>query len=70
MVGFYNYQNQIFKRLVDGTTLDVTVTFKTGESVTKTLELMYTPKEVTDTEFYEDHPSNTLSNGNISARLK
>ena len=70
MVSFFNYQNQIFKRLVDGTTLDVIVTFKTGESVTKTLELMYTPKEVTDTEFYEEHPTNTLSNGNISAKLK
>lgn len=70
MVGFFNYQNQIFKRLVDGTTIDVTVTFKTGESVTKTLELIYTPKEITNVEFYEDFPTNTKSNGNISARLK
>ena len=70
MVSFFNYQNQIFKRLVDGTTLDVTVTFKTGESVTKTLELIYTPKEVTNAEFYDEKPANTYSNGNISAKLK
>ena len=74
MIGFFNYQNQIFKRLIDGITIDVTVTFNTGESVTKTLELLYTPKELTSEdwyiEWYMDHPSNTPSNGNISAKLK
>ncbi|MBR3988610.1 MAG: hypothetical protein IKK10_04830 [Clostridia bacterium] len=70
MIGFFNYQNQIFKRLVDGTTIDVTVTFTSGETVTKTLELIYTPKEVTNAEFYDENPTNTYSNGTISARLK
>ena len=73
MIGFFNYQNQIFKRLIDGATVDVTVTFNTGEKQTKTLELMYTPKELTSedwyVEWYMDHPSNTPSNGNISAKL-
>lgn len=73
MIGFFNYQNQIFKRLIDGTTIDVTVTFNSGEKQTKTLELMYTPKELTAEdwyiEWYMDRPSNTPSNGNISARL-
>lgn len=73
MVGFFNYQNLIFKRLIDGTTIDVTVTFNTGEKQTKTLELMYTPKELTAEdwyiEWYMDCPSNTPSNGNISARI-
>ncbi len=70
MVGFFNFQNQIFKRLIDGTTIDVTVTTHNGASETKTLELMYTPKEVTTSEWYTDNPNNCYSNGNISAKLK
>ncbi|MBQ8795533.1 MAG: hypothetical protein IJZ54_03820 [Clostridia bacterium] len=69
MIGFFNYQNLIFKRLIDGTTIDITVTNKWGNSATKTLELIYTPKEVTDVEFYTDRQIDTLSNGTISARL-
>lgn len=70
MVGFFNFQNQIFKRLVDGITIDITVTFTSGETVKKTLELTYTPKEVTNAEWYTDKPTNTYSNGTISARIK
>lgn len=70
MVGFFNFQNQIFKRLVDGTTIDVTVTFTSGETVTKTLELTYTPAEVTDAEYNINKQSNTPSNGTVSAKLK
>lgn len=73
MIGFFNFQNGIFKRLIDGTTIDITVTFNSGEKQTKTLELMYTPKELTAEdwyiEWYADLPSNTPSNGNISARI-
>lgn len=70
MLGFFNYQNQIFKRLVDGTTIDITVTYNSGASETKTIELIYTPIEATDIEWYSKEPANTNSNGIISARLK
>ena len=70
MVSFLNYQNQIFKRLVDGTEIDITVTYNSGKQETKTLRLTYAPTEVTDSQWYEDSPSITYSNGNISAILK
>lgn len=70
MVSFLNYQNQIFKRLVDGTEIEITVTYNSGKQETKTLELTYNPTEVTDSQWYEDSPSITYSNGNISAILK
>ena len=70
MVGFFNYQNQIFKRLVDGTTVDVTVKFTSGETLTKTLELTYTPIEVTEVDNYLHNQFNTYSDGHISAKLK
>ena len=70
MISFLNYQNQIFKRLVDGTEIEITVTYNSGKQETKTLVLTYTPTEITDSQWYEDTPSNTYSNGNISAILK
>ncbi len=70
MLGFFNYQNQIFKRLIDGTTIDITVTYNSGASETKTIELIYTPIEATDIEWYSKEPANTNSNGIISAKLK
>lgn len=72
MVGFYNYQNEIFKRLIDGITLDITVTKLNGETETQTLEFMYTPdvlKELpNNTDAIEKHQ--TLSTGTLSARIK
>ena len=70
MVGFFNFQNQIFKRLVEDITIDVTVTFTSGETVTKTLELTYTPIEITEADDYLQNQYNTYSDGYISAKLK
>lgn len=69
MISFFNYQNQIFKRLVDGTEIDITVTYNSGDYETKTLVLTYNPIEVTDIEWYTDNPANFIT-GNISAILK
>ena len=78
MVGFYNYQNQIFKRLIDGITLDVTVTKTNGSTQTQTLEFLYTPN-IIDTIERDDKTSPqsayfdnmlTLSTGTVSARIK
>lgn len=69
MIGFYNYQNEIFKRIIDEITLSVIVTKTDGTTETKTVQLCYTPTEVTSLENLSDSPSETLSNGTISAKL-
>lgn len=69
MVGFFNYQNKIFKRLIDGATIDIIVTKTNGTSETKTLELMYVPDEVTSSEWYLDNQYSTYSTGEIYAKL-
>lgn len=69
MVGFYNYQNQVFKRIIDGTTIDITVEKNNGEKETKTLELCYTPTEITTADRTNENHSYTLSNGTLSSRL-
>ncbi len=72
MVGFYNYQNQIFKRLIDGITLDITVTKINGDTETQTVEFMYTPDVIEklpdNNDSTEKHQS--LSTGTLSARIK
>ncbi len=83
MVGFYNYQNQIFKRLIDGITLDITITKTNGKTETQTIEFLYTPDTLDKTKYdriisernstppsiYFDNML-TLSTGTISARIK
>ena len=72
MVGFYNYQNQIFKRLIDGITLDVTVTKTNGKTETQTLEFLYTPDELKELPDNNEaiEKNQTLSTGTLSARIK
>ncbi|MBQ8572526.1 MAG: hypothetical protein IJ451_03580 [Ruminococcus sp.] len=69
MIGFYNYQNQIFKRIIDEITIDITITKTDDSTETKTLQLCYTPTEVTSAERANDNHSYTLSNGTLSAKL-
>ena len=72
MIGFYNYQNQVFKRIIDDITLDVIVTMNDGETQTKTIEFLYTPDIVEELPKYNDaiEKGQTLSTGTISARIK
>ena len=72
MIGFYNYQNQIFKRIIDDITLNVTVTMNNGETQTKTIEFLYTPDVIKELPKYNDaiEKGQTLSTGTISARIK
>lgn len=69
MIGFYNYQNQIFKRIIDEITIDITITKTDDSTETKTLQLCYTPTEVTSAERTNTNHSYTLSNGTLSAKL-
>lgn len=71
MVEFYNYQNQIFKRLIDNVTIDVLV-LKASDHYfyeTTTIELLYTPIEVTEADIANTNQSYSLSKGTISAKL-
>lgn len=70
MVGFFNYQNKVFERIINEVTIDITVTKTDGSTHTKTLELCYTPDEITSAEGYLDDQTRTYSTGTISARLK
>lgn len=74
MVGFYNYQNQIFKRLFDEVYIDILV-YKTKNTEPYyyyefvRLEFCYNPIEVTDKDIASANHSETLSKGTLSARL-
>lgn len=70
MVGFFNYQNKVFERIINEVTIDITVTKTDGSTETKTLELCYTPDVITSAEGYLDDQTRTYSTGTISARLK
>ncbi|MBQ8001782.1 MAG: hypothetical protein IJ298_11430 [Ruminococcus sp.] len=70
MVGFFNCQNKIFERIINEVTIDITVTKTDGSVHTKTLELCYTPDEITSAEGYLDDQTRTYSTGTISAKLK
>ncbi len=70
MVGFFNYQNKVFERIINEVTIDITVTKKNGKSQTQTLELCYTPDIITSAEDYLDDQTRTYSTGTISAKLK
>lgn len=70
MVGFFNYQNKVFERIINEVTIDITVTKTDGTTYTKTMELCYTPDLITNAEGYLEDQTRTLSTGTISARLK
>ncbi|MBQ7133453.1 MAG: hypothetical protein IJO20_03055 [Ruminococcus sp.] len=78
MVGFYNYQNQIFKRIIDSITLDITVTKTNGKTETQTLEFLYTPDILTEIIETDETNQNspffdctaTHSTGTLSAKIK
>lgn len=70
MVGFFNYQNDIFKRIIDDTVIDITVTRENGSKETKSVELCYTPDVITSTEGYLKDQTRTFSTGTISAKIK
>lgn len=73
MISFYNYQNQIFKRIIDEIELHVFVW--TNESRTEyepvIIELKYNPIEVTEADLKNASPnhSHSLSKGTLSAKL-
>lgn len=69
MIGFYNYQNTIFKRIFDEITIDITITKHDGTTETQTLQLCYTPTEVTSLKSTSSKHSNTLSKGTLSAKI-
>jgi len=69
MVGFFNYQNKIFERIINETTLDITVTKTDGSAETKTLQLRYNPVVITESDNYLDNQILTPSEGTISAKL-
>ena len=74
MVGFYNYQNQIFKRLFEEVYIDILV-YKTKDTEPyyyyefARLEFCYNPIEVTHKDVASTNHSETLSKGTLSARL-
>lgn len=78
MVGFYNYQNQIFKRLIDNITLDITITKTDGKNEKQTLEFLYTPDildKITPTDETKYNSPffsciSTHSTGTLSAKIK
>lgn len=69
MVGFFNYQNKIFERIINDITLDITVTKSDGSTETKTLQLRYNPIAITEADDYLDYQILTPSAGTISAKL-
>ena len=72
MVGFHNYQNKIFKRIIENITVDVTITKTNGDTETKTLEFLYTPESFRESQlaYYDTTQSVTMSAGTLSARIK
>lgn len=72
MVGFHNYQNEIFKRIIENITLDITITKTNGDTETKTLEFLYTPEPFRESQlaYYDTTKSITMSAGTLSAKIK
>lgn len=73
MVGFYNYQNQVFKRIFDDIRIDVVVynDENAKEYETVSIQLCYNPIEITekDLKYVSENHSETLSKGTLSAKL-
>ncbi|MDO4748335.1 MAG: hypothetical protein Q4A12_04060, partial [Eubacteriales bacterium] len=72
MIGFHNYQNQVFKRIIENITLDVTITKTNGDTETKTLEFLYTPEPFRKSQlaYYDTTKSVTMSAGTLSAKIR
>lgn len=73
MVSFYNYQNQIFKRIIDEIELHIFVWINASrtEYEAMVIKLQYNPCEVTETEVKNANPNHSysLSKGTLSAKL-
>ncbi|MBR3988311.1 MAG: hypothetical protein IKK10_03305 [Clostridia bacterium] len=72
MVGFYNYQNQIFKRLIDRMSVDILVRKNDRSKYyyeTVRLQFCYNPIEVTEADVATGNHSESLSKGTLSAML-
>lgn len=72
MVGFHNYQNLIFKRIIENMTLDVTIEKTNGKTETKTIEFLYTTDEFKESKlfYYDITQTISMSSGTLSARIK
>ena len=72
MVGFHNYQNEVFKRIIENLILDITITKTNGDTETKTLEFLYTPEPFRKSQlaYYDTTKSVTMSAGTLSAKIK
>lgn len=72
MVGFHNYQNEVFKRIIENLVLDITVTKTNGDTETKTLEFLYTPEPFRKSQlaYYDTTKSVTMSAGSLSAKIR
>ena len=73
MVSFYNYQNQIFKRVIDEINLEIFVWINESrtEYEAMVIELQYNPCEITEADLLTTNPNHSysLSKGTLSARL-
>ncbi|MBR3988313.1 MAG: hypothetical protein IKK10_03315 [Clostridia bacterium] len=73
MVSFYNYQNRIFKRVIDETELHIFVWTNEARSEYEpvVIEFKYNPVEVTETDLKNANPNHSysLSKGTLSAKL-
>ncbi len=73
MTGFYNFQNQIFKRIIDKTQIDAIVYTNSArnEFETVTIQLCYNPITVTEEDLKDrsTNHSESLSKGTVSAKL-
>lgn len=72
MVGFYNYQNQIFKRLIDEIEIDAVISKTNGQETSYevvTIKFCYNPIDITTDALSSTNYSESLSKGTLSAKL-
>lgn len=73
MTGFYNFQNQIFKRIIDKTQIDAIVYTNSARNKFDivTIQLCYNPITVTEEDLKDrsTNHSESLSKGTVSAKL-
>ena len=73
MTGFYNYQNQIFKRIIDKIQIDAIIYTNSARNQFEivTIQLCYNPITVTEEDLKDrsTNHSESLSKGTVSAKL-